>query len=1637
MPSKKRTRNASTSSSAIATAKTRSSKRARKSKKSKAKQAEQESSNEAELAQEDQELLQEEEEIAQAGPVSRAAGKRKQEDVARADEALASEQIQNEDFVEVEHSSEAFSPIPPTEVQAESQSASVPEQLSQVAGAPSFTPLAVNTKSKSGKGFFSRIGSLLGTNSNNKQKLSKDQDQEAEDTASQPLSKKRKTSHSAARAGPIKNLVNEGARSSSGSSSLFNLFQSSSSSKHAPNGGPSHSQLQDQAGPSSFTASVSPSEPAATRQNASEADSIPRAESAALLALVRNEETPFRRAINAMIPTDPSSILSDLPLVGASAAARLELSKEGGEVETEAQLEVDDAQVGQANGGAVEQVVDASVEQQDAELNGQIEEDVLLEDADGALPNGEELAADDDDQEEKSFADQILEAAAVTPAPSSRRGTTPHILTAASSTSPSASRRNSVFSSAEAEEGDQSVAHTSARNNAAAHLSQQTENEDQDDDEDQDADAHMSFDSLSHPASEIALGIPTKRLRSGNLALATPTSSHLRYSDPSGGADLGSAEASRRRRSRSRSRSVRRSLGVGEGGDDEDEDAKSVVSTSTAAALLEDRLGEAEDDDEEERQPVTETAKEDEAESDLAAEREPSPPVTRAALARMIAEAEAAEESESALEVRRSARIAGEDSEPLISLSDAEEEEKERERARSEAVEIDAAEAVESQESAFIQNGILTASLSQPGEDEPTATQETFSTEDYVGKGEAAEADAPATPVAAEGEEVDDAESEEEAAIISPRKAVESAVSDQRDLELSPSPREGTPALVNEEEVHTFSSQITAVASQESTSAGSSLVPIADTAEPVAVLAAEAEPTVELLGTSQVESEADEAVEVREAIPVMSEVAYDSTAITRDADGVGSFVIDADATRPLADYQPQATEDADEMQEVRSNALTVSSVTEIPSVGRASQASLADVLRADEQSTSASQLDDRMPEPPLLVDEAGLVTTTGTEAEDLFFSDVTEQPNGGPAAESVPVAPESALLLSQESSAELDSLGAESREESQSAQYGPQSQPLRPLDNSTAPSENWRRSGSPAIFARSTPNFIKIGMGASPASLRQTPSEPRDHGFGSSTSQGRSSVVDNTSTGGALFTPLNARPGQVLWSQIPGSSKRRSAQFAPNEAQRALDPPPPPFLTFEQDFTIVGEIRAGKRRVGRSSVGSNAPSSVAGGSRIPRKSGAMTGRRSLWPMGYDEHKYKVERARSLQFERLRANYYEIARREDTKWKRSDFYQLVEKGLLRMKAEEKSAAGRVGGSGIPERTDESRLEQFMADLRVRAEAARQQVPIPSFKREQYESLKTKHHIRLLNRHGILGRPPLPPSLTPDQDQIVDQTFRRKGKILEFPGASISDVDIARLRPGVWLNDESINMYGILIVMRAQQAEQERARLAKEGRTDFKRDAEVRKWNAFWKVHVFNSSFTGKVHREGHKGVARWTSRKKINIFEKDIVLMPINCDNEHWTCGAINFRKKRIEYYDSLRSSTVPDFFNDMRNYLRAEHMAVYKCEMDLSEWEDYQAKSNPQQKNAVDCGMFATQTMEQLSRRHPWIPYPTTRAYPDPTKKEGPRAAGAGQDDDDDDDRAEGDEEYERFEFWNFKQENMPYLRRRMVYELAQSKLLD
>ncbi|KAJ3870175.1 hypothetical protein EV359DRAFT_69526 [Lentinula novae-zelandiae] len=255
--------------------------------------------------------------------------------------------------------------------------------------------------------------------------------------------------------------------------------------------------------------------------------------------------------------------------------------------------------------------------------------------------------------------------------------------------------------------------------------------------------------------------------------------------------------------------------------------------------------------------------------------------------------------------------------------------------------------------------------------------------------------------------------------------------------------------------------------------------------------------------------------------------------------------------------------------------------------------------------------------------------------------------------------------------------------------------------------------------------------------------------------------------------------------------------------------------------------------------------------------------------------------------------------------------------------------------------------------------------------------------LITEHDLIDqrlrppRLPLPSSLPPEDEGKVKSLLKQSGVIAKFAREQILDKDLVRLKPGSWLNDEIINYYGALILGRSDESKENGDNGIING------VANARKGKVL-NVHYFTTFFWQKLTREGYeKGrLAKWT--KKANI-----VLIPVNHNNTHWTAAAINFRQKRMESYDSMdldRSAV----FKVLRGYLDAEHRNKKGIPFDFTGWEDYILKDTPQQENGYDCGVFTCQFLESLSR---------------------------------------GEETF------NFSQDDIPYLRRRMIWEIGHSTL--
>jgi len=156
--------------------------------------------------------------------------------------------------------------------------------------------------------------------------------------------------------------------------------------------------------------------------------------------------------------------------------------------------------------------------------------------------------------------------------------------------------------------------------------------------------------------------------------------------------------------------------------------------------------------------------------------------------------------------------------------------------------------------------------------------------------------------------------------------------------------------------------------------------------------------------------------------------------------------------------------------------------------------------------------------------------------------------------------------------------------------------------------------------------------------------------------------------------------------------------------------------------------------------------------------------------------------------------------------------------------------------------------------------------------------------------------------------------------------------------------------------------------------------------FCPVYACTTFFYPKLKDGGHASVKRWT--KKVDIFSHAIILIPVHL-GMHWCLATIDMQRKAITYYDSMGGNN-KGCLKALAEYVKEEHQAKKGAPLDMSKWSQVIASDIPQQMNGSDCGMFTCKFAEYLSRRAKFT----------------------------------------------FSQRDMPYFRKRMVYEIVKNKLL-
>ena len=219
-------------------------------------------------------------------------------------------------------------------------------------------------------------------------------------------------------------------------------------------------------------------------------------------------------------------------------------------------------------------------------------------------------------------------------------------------------------------------------------------------------------------------------------------------------------------------------------------------------------------------------------------------------------------------------------------------------------------------------------------------------------------------------------------------------------------------------------------------------------------------------------------------------------------------------------------------------------------------------------------------------------------------------------------------------------------------------------------------------------------------------------------------------------------------------------------------------------------------------------------------------------------------------------------------------------------------------------------------------------------------------------SVLKKKPRPNymTLTPDEQVLAEVLF------LSAPSsdviASRNNIIVTKdkllcLKDREWLNDEVINFYFDMLNDLAPN-----------------------------KVFLWNSFFWLKLSSDGngynYKAVQRWTSRKKIDIFLFDRIIVPMNVGKNHWALGLVDLKQRTISYFDSLAPRTVHASFAEyMIRYLEDEFRDKHKGEAcpDFLGTFTTTVVDPPQQKIGFDCGVFTCMNAECLTSGRYWIDF--------------------------------------------------------------------
>ena len=359
---------------------------------------------------------------------------------------------------------------------------------------------------------------------------------------------------------------------------------------------------------------------------------------------------------------------------------------------------------------------------------------------------------------------------------------------------------------------------------------------------------------------------------------------------------------------------------------------------------------------------------------------------------------------------------------------------------------------------------------------------------------------------------------------------------------------------------------------------------------------------------------------------------------------------------------------------------------------------------------------------------------------------------------------------------------------------------------------------------------------------------------------------------------------------------------SPNETGSSLQP------ARDGEFSVDSEGRNNSNPMTKNATQTYVSTSETGLSSHPANDGEL----SIDSSGEQGHSENVSNKSSSSSLYGLFEYLEVAPPISPRRTSVRQQKVVEKEAIEQAAREKKEA-------------EERAQREKEDAELRAQLER-----------EHEEYLVSQGVRRFTKEPII------PPLTREQSEKLNKAMAKGQKVTALNGTELTSRDWKTiLEPDAWLNDNIIVAYLEYVVKMAH----ERAGL---------------KRNAPPKMHAFNNNFFNNLRSQGHKGVARWTRKPKIQgkaLLPLEYIFIPVNTSGNHWTLAVISPIRRTIEYFDSLHIPGQPEkVIKLMKVWLKGELGDAYKPE----EWT-VRKDQGPHQGNFSDCGVHTVTTAKMIA----------------------------------------------------------------------------